>query len=1191
MAGKKVIVDNLWEVTIPKGFIYNTDKNIIGSHRNIIIMEDKEGNDFSDPFNATISFTSHEMDGKGVGILVAHQMFDTMFNGTKTVFKDNGRIFVAHSFEGRDTNDDGTTLDTFILYVGTKTKVSSIQVFFNNSDMFVLDQAALVDEVAKSIRPVIYKGYKEKNGLEQLSFKNGKEVTIDGKFILPIPDGFHYSTATSVISDQRLIAIVPEDYKLGDDPNEAPYALTVLSNDINIGTDYREEHSDIIKDFLADNFPLFQRELVGKVVSRDKLGIFYQYYYDDSDTSWNKVYAVIFAKDKAYISSIMYNHKGIDSTKDKVINYFLDVTFDWLERIRLKGERKPLPDDNVEGKAEGTRIYLFEGDKVSKLEKSQKGVKKVATTKRSTNVRDDISYLDSAAKGTKKSESFDGSFTIAEVKEKNIKLKNGVVSKKYAARFVPISEFLEDGMLYSVASKYYLTDESDNIDEITAALNRYLDIFSDEERYDIKYGCLNNTTPLHALRSFAWTSTETFNKGNRDHLDTGINADLLLDLAGFIHDRDYANYKVIKSDSLRFGYPIIPKEETNCWYPVESDDFEFRYTFKNGYFDLAHYSGIHYSLWSVIRMLKEMIPFMNIFFEACKDDGMDENVTEASRKILEGWCYYASAIKSPFALIASDDLKTSKTPEEIYKETEVESELNRIETQNGITTYNNVIIDINSDDIGNEFVIPEGITKIIEKGVALKFNSYKKDKMVRMVYPSTFVGTVYYLPHTKDLVINSNVDELNIEEASRDAYKDGSDLEKIEINGNVKKILHNTFHSKKIKQIKLSDTIEYIGFSLFSKELTSIKLPDSLKELENGTFTYCNLKAVTIPENLEMIEKNALGFDISGIRFEAYKDSVGYETIKKHLASENVRNSIALIEPIWMKQALSFSSKICAEYSSSLQTHDIKEKIMDIINSTLENNEIYSKGRKKIISNIYSDELGIVKETVANCETLEELKTKLPDLLAEDIPKVKKAREIKKTKDLIIEKKLHISRLEKEEKEKEAKVADYEKQIIEKKNALAEKENSLDYSLEEKNYHMTSAINTQKNVVYKLEEQIKEIESSLEETSKELDNAGFFKFSLKKELNARLESLRNQLSDLKDKNSNEKKVLDDLLKEYDEKVKFPSDEMEKMKKDISTDEFTKRQIAIAIDSSNKSIEGYKKEILVLEERLKQLEEK
>ena len=87
-----VIVDGMWAVTVPAGFIYCTDKNIIGNHRNIIIMEDKPGNDFDDPFGATISFTSlfNKSENDGIdGVAMAKMMIGIMGAKDNKVVKDD----------------------------------------------------------------------------------------------------------------------------------------------------------------------------------------------------------------------------------------------------------------------------------------------------------------------------------------------------------------------------------------------------------------------------------------------------------------------------------------------------------------------------------------------------------------------------------------------------------------------------------------------------------------------------------------------------------------------------------------------------------------------------------------------------------------------------------------------------------------------------------------------------------------------------------------------------------------------------------------------------------------------------------------------------------------------------------------------------------------------------------------------
>lgn len=485
LSSTRVKVDDRWEVSIPKGFIYSTDKKVIGNHRDIIIMEDKKGNDFSEPFAASISFTSQELDGKGAGVILARQMFDMMCHGAKMVFYDNDRLFVAHSYEGRETLDNGNIEDLYLMYIGTREKVSSVKIFFHNSDLFVLDQAALVDKVANSIRPLIKKRFKGKDSLKQLTFTNGKEITVANRFIVPIPDGFHYSTDQSIISDQRIAAVFPESYGLSEEPTEAPYGLYVLPNEIGLGGQhFTEELSEFVEDMLTNQVPIFKKgQYIGKIIAREKLGMFYQLYFGNPGDNWDKMYAVIFANDKAYIISVIYNHPGIDGTDDKVYSYFLDISMDWLERIRLKGEKKPEPDDfdDEEEMEEGTRIYLESKDgSVSKLEKTENGLKKVASKKASGNLGDDIKELEKAAK--KK--------TKEKTKGESLVSESGItddVAKMYVLMddYERVEPYKNKSDFIKAHDEYFPKMKKTDMGKI------YADVKSNRKKKAFKEGCIN----------------------------------------------------------------------------------------------------------------------------------------------------------------------------------------------------------------------------------------------------------------------------------------------------------------------------------------------------------------------------------------------------------------------------------------------------------------------------------------------------------------------------------------------------------------------------------------------------------------------------------------------------------------------------------------------------------------------------
>lgn len=151
-----VIVDDSWAILVPNGFKYSIDKNIIGNHRNIIIMEDKPDNDFEDPFGASISFTSmfnaSETDGMD-GVAMAKMMVGFMGVKNNEVVRDDQDLYVSYYYEpDRSYKEAGEKLDVHHIKVGTVKGVSSIQVFFSNSPLLRRDQTKLVERVAKSIR-------------------------------------------------------------------------------------------------------------------------------------------------------------------------------------------------------------------------------------------------------------------------------------------------------------------------------------------------------------------------------------------------------------------------------------------------------------------------------------------------------------------------------------------------------------------------------------------------------------------------------------------------------------------------------------------------------------------------------------------------------------------------------------------------------------------------------------------------------------------------------------------------------------------------------------------------------------------------------------------------------------------------------------------------------------------------------
>ena len=1468
MAGKRVVVSDLWEVTIPEGFIYSTDKKIIGSHRNIIIIEDKTENEFDESFAATISFTSHEQDTKGQGIHVAHQMFNMFSSGDETVIRDNDRMFIAYSYLGKDKEDD-STLDKFLLYVATRSKLSSIQVFFNDSKLSLAKQTDLVEKVARSIVPVIKKGYKEKNGLEVLSFSKGKEVTIDNRFIIPIPDGFHYSTDPRVIGNQMKIVVFPEKYGLSNDPLEAPFGLYVFPMEIDTGDNFKEEWCDAINGILTEQVPIFQNTIaIEKLEARKGLGIFTQAYYGTPDTSWNKIYAAVFAKNKLNAISVIYNHPGVDGSKEVVSEFFWNVTYDWLERIRLKGEKKkePVVKETPENKlgravpdkslyphyghildtanmgsglgatvvvnASGTEYQLCSFDDLLKdmnendgyddegkvnqeakklvekcinnnpsgyvLDKTaeemiglfhvnesifdmrhdreaelQEGYirkaymmnalrsfawtladyckenkttpKKIEKTLPSEiakyvesrkwlnydgethckglcsnsdlhvyyipdsipkteskiflpskkelddykkmkeqfpgyspifaqvgsldKLRKDLDYiypaiqilydklsenrdtnkpLDGAeadivyawialAKAAKlpfytedgpsgymlsqptTDKEFSDRFSVENKKQKknentssNInftfatkpvpdnrkKLIDGNKKEEYAVRFAPTSTYLKDGEIFNATFIHYCRKYNPeffrNTDTISSAAERYIGVFGEDEQTDIRYGYLKTTLPIHALRSFVWTAVETQPANKRKSFPENLTMETLAEMSAFIRDKGFANYDTMKKTVARYGALLLPSEEVRREYSLFNPLIrslnnlnDWKLINREYYGTIARAGSADLSQFAIL--MSELIKPMDVLYSIVASDSYDDYTKEAAKEIIKGWCLFAFACKQPFFSMYTKEFPVESVKGETVNSIDYEPEFETID-EGRYTLFKGCVIECN--DKRKNAIIPEGVIDFAPVSYNRGYMHYF-DSSETVTYPETYRGDILMTEGVKEIVVNSNCDVLRFNKSILSRSEDFK-LETLIINGKIKELdgYYGLNHLYNLKKLVLPNSLVKIDGITYNENLKNITLPEGLKEIGPEALSFGGIQTITIPSSVEIIGEGAFdyySFTEKSMTIRAYKGSYGFEWAKKFQKEKGNVVKIIELEPVWMEKAKSFFSKISTEYFSSENTDDIQARINSIIDSTLANNDNYVKGRSQIISSISSDELSMLKKTVEECETIDELRDKLPNLLAEDIPKVKKAKEIKKAKNQITDKKLEISRFEKEVEEKEEKIADYEKQIEGKERILSDKINSLGYDLEEKKAQMSADINDQAAIITGLEAKIKVTKEAIEYTTEELNNAGLFKFSLKKELNAKIESLNSELEALEEKMEGEKSKYAELSEELSEKVTKPSNELDRIKNNISSIMYTMKQVAISLDTARNTIEKYRNEIPELEAKLKELE--
>ncbi len=102
------------------------------------------------------------------------------------------------------------------------------------------------------------------------------------------------------------------------------------------------------------------------------------------------------------------------------------------------------------------------------------------------------------------------------------------------------------------------------------------------------------------------------------------------------------------------------------------------------------------------------------------------------------------------------------------------------------------------------------------------------------------------------------------------------------------------YDSDGFEYIEIPDSVTKIGISAFAESnLISIKLPESLTELKNGTFKYCHrLKEITIPETVRSIGDYAF-YDCTRLHSISMGENieyVGYNAFDKTIWFENLDN-------------------------------------------------------------------------------------------------------------------------------------------------------------------------------------------------------------------------------------------------------------------------------------------------------------
>jgi len=174
-----------------------------------------------------------------------------------------------------------------------------------------------------------------------LSFEEQRTVCVGGDFYLPIPDGYRYSEDPAIIGDDKKIMVVPNDYPLSADYEEAPFALSVLSQKIPIGRVFDPALTNAYISIFTNKFPVFSPEIKVFVI-KPRMGfcVLYQNSVDEDNPTWNEIEGLLFVGENAFAIDVIYNHELDNAEDEDLIADFCNVADSWLERIYLPGEEE-----------------------------------------------------------------------------------------------------------------------------------------------------------------------------------------------------------------------------------------------------------------------------------------------------------------------------------------------------------------------------------------------------------------------------------------------------------------------------------------------------------------------------------------------------------------------------------------------------------------------------------------------------------------------------------------------------------------------------------------------------------------------------------------------------------------------------------------------------------------------------------
>lgn len=574
------------------------------------------------------------------------------------------------------------------------------------------------------------------------------------------------------------------------------------------------------------------------------------------------------------------------------------------------------------------------------------------------------------------------SFQVAEISDK----KKGLLDNTdgYPIRFLPRSEVMKFSQTEMAEFQHYCAlhnqEFKEKVDILLNNANKYMTLFSEDGTdVDIKSGRLKNSVPLHALRSFLWTSVELQDNKLRSSFPSDAPIDMWMQLAEFVYDKGFTNYKPSKKDDTRFGAELLLNMEVKYIY-TDVSGFYFEDSFYNKALGRTMVNSEKYSLFKLVDVLLKIMPIMDMYYKkATESDEENDKTIESIKAIIYGWSVHAFAIKQPFYVVPGDKYPIDIDPDSVPNWADPPV-INNYENDL-FTSYGTEIVDVNKKIQNQIVMIPDTITGIvIDKDNRDKINKAFSN-VRKIIYPRSYKGHIIVPEKVEEIEVLGNLDLMYTTDLAPDGV--ASNIRNIEFKG------------------KVNEIASY-GFNFFEK-IKTLKLPEGLTIINHGAFNHTNLNELYLPESLKTITAQSIASlpPDKETTIYVYKTCSALSKIQKQLndlqkdlverekrwgfSHTPYRLRLKILDSPWVIRAQSFVTRIGLLYDDNRMKAVSAESVKSILEEAVGDYDYFKKCKDAIATEAVTKKRTYLADLIKKSRDDQQLFDMLPDELSKDI--------------------------------------------------------------------------------------------------------------------------------------------------------------------------------------------------------------